>query len=131
MTPRNLVLLGLVLTSHILHAQPQYPEHPDSLKKPDAPAGKIEGPFGWRSDIFPGTERNYWVYVPAQYDGSREACVMIVQDGLNRAEGWKLPIVMDNLIHQNEMPVTIGIFVAPGVVPARARKRASTLQPQL
>ena len=43
---------------------------------------------------------------------------MIVQDGLNRAKGWKLPVALDNLIHRGEIPVTIGIFVTPGVVPA-------------
>ena len=31
------------------------------------PEGKIEGPFSWKSQIYPGTERDYWVYVPAQY----------------------------------------------------------------
>lgn len=100
-------------------AQEKYPVHPDSVSKPGVPEGKIEGPFDFRSSqIFPGTQRQYWLYVPQQYDSAKPACTMIVQDGLNRAKGWKLPIVMDNLIHQKEMPVTIGIFITPGVVPA-------------
>ncbi len=82
------------------------------------PQGEIKGPFEWKSEIFPGTVREYWVYVPAQYDGSKPACVFILQDGLRRAQGWKIPTVLDNLIHKGEAPVQIGIFISPGVVPA-------------
>ena len=103
-----------------VHAQEDYPVHPDSVSRPDVPAGKVEGPFPWASKIFPGTQRNYWVYVPAKYDaqGTEPACLLVVQDGIGRANEWKLPTVMDNLIHKGEMPVTIGIFIEPGVVPA-------------
>ena len=31
--------------------------------------------------MFEGTERDCWVYVPAQYDGKTPACVMVFQDG--------------------------------------------------
>lgn len=64
------------------------------------------------SKIFPGTTRDYWIYVPAQYDGSKPACVHVNQDGVQ----FKLPEVMDRLIASNEMPVTIGIFVMHGKV---------------
>lgn len=82
------------------------------------PTGEVKGPFAWNSRIFPGTERNYWIYVPAQYDGSQEACVLVLQDGLGRARDWNLAAVMDRLIQSGEMPVTVGIFIDPGVVPA-------------
>ena len=112
------IIIALFLGS-LVTAQEEYPEHPDSKRKEGVPEGKIEGPFEFKtSKIFPGTERQYWLYVPEQYDAAKPACSMIVQDGLNRAKGWKLPTVMDNLIHQEEMPVTIGIFITPGVVPA-------------
>lgn len=97
--------------------QESYPEHPDSVRQAGVPEGEVKGPFPWKSTIFPGTVRDYWVYVPAQYDAAKPACVMVVQDGLGRAGGWKLPTVLDNLIHKKEMPVTIGIFINPGVVP--------------
>ncbi len=95
-----------------------YPVHPDSVRQPGVPAGEVKGPFSWQSRIYPGTARDYWIYVPAQYDGSKPACVFVVQDGLNRAKDWKLPEVMDNLIHEGAMPVTIGVFINSGVVPA-------------
>jgi enterochelin esterase family protein len=71
--------------------------------------------------IFPGTVRDYWVYVPAQYDGKTPACVMVFQDGkgyVDEKGSFRVPIVFDNLIHKKEMPVTIGIFIDPGKVPA-------------
>ena len=80
---------------------------------------RIEGPFTLRSEIFPGTTREYWIYVPAQYDpADRPACTIVVQDGLQRAQEWELPAVMDQLIAAGEMPVTIGIFVNPGITPS-------------
>jgi len=97
-----------------------YPDHPDALKKPGVPEGKIEGPFDYvctKPQTFPGTTRQYWIYVPAAYDKSKPACVLVCQDGVNLAKNWKLPTVMDNLIHEKAMPVTIGIFLNPGIVP--------------
>jgi enterochelin esterase-like enzyme len=61
------------------------------------------------------------VYVPAQYDASKPACVMIFQDGggyIKDDGGWRVPLVFDNLIQQKAMPVTIGIFINPGVLNA-------------
>ena len=121
-TAIHLATIALVLNACLpstLGAQSResYPVHPDAREKDGVPKGRIEGPHSWRSLIFPGTERDYWVYVPAQYDGASPACVAIIQDGLNRARGWGLPTVFDNLIHSGDMPVTIGIFINPGVVP--------------
>ena len=53
-------------------AQEQYPDHPDSVRKPNVPTGSIEGPFVFdQSKIFPGTTRQYWLYVPQQYDAQK------------------------------------------------------------
>ena len=85
---------------------------------PKFPSGEILGPFEWKSKIYPGTERNYWVYVPKQYDATKPACLMVVQDGLSRATGWNLPTTLDSLIALNEIPVLIGIFIDHGKVPS-------------
>jgi len=115
-------LLALLVFSPVAFAQEEsYPDHPDALKKPGVPEGKIEGPFEYvckNKQTFPGTTRQYWIYVPAQYDKANPACVLVCQDGLGLANNWKLPAVMDNLIHEKAMPVTIGIFITPGIVPA-------------
>jgi sugar lactone lactonase YvrE/enterochelin esterase-like enzyme len=67
------------------------------------------------SAIFPGTTRDYAVYVPAQYDGKKPAALMVFQDGISYLK--IVPIAFDNLIHAGDMPITIGLFVNPGVVP--------------
>ena len=93
---------------------------PDSMEQPGVPKGTLTK-HTWTSKIFPGTVRDYWVYVPAQYDPKKPACVMVFQDGGNyvKADGpFRVPTVFDNLIHKKEMPVTIGIFINPGTVPA-------------
>lgn len=95
----------------------EYPVPAEAMKQDGVPEGTVNGPFDLKSQIFPGTLRKYWVYVPAQYDPEKPACTLIVQDGLNRAQGWKIPEICDNLIHAGEMPVTVGVFVEPGVVP--------------
>jgi enterochelin esterase-like enzyme len=69
------------------------------------------------SRVFPGTERRYWVYVPAQYTASEPAPLMVFQDGrlyVDPEREMRVPIVFDNLIHRGEMPPTIGVFVDPG-----------------
>ncbi len=116
-------LLGSVGTLGEASAdEPDYPVPPEALKQAGVPEGRVEGPFSLASKIFPGTQRDYWLYVPAQYAAEKPACTLIVQDGLARAEGWHMPQVLDNLIHAGEVPVTIGIFVNPGIVPAVKEK---------
>ncbi len=98
-------------------AADDYKLGPDSLPQSGVPKGRLEGPFEWKSKIFEGTSRQYWVYVPAQYRAEKPACVMVFQDGHAYAlpnESFHTPTVFDNLIHKKEMPVTIGIFINPG-----------------
>ena len=76
-----------------------------------------------QSKIFPGTVRDYWVYVPKQYDPAKPACVHVHQDGIQ----YNAPAVFDELIHKKEMPVTIGVFVTPGRVKAPSDKALDRL----
>lgn len=106
----------LLLTSLVMAQTPELSE--DSKPQEGVPKGKIVGPIQWKSKIFPGTVRNYWLYVPEQYDPAKKTCVLVLQDGLGRATGWNMIPVLDNLIHKKEIPVQIGIFIEPGVLPA-------------
>jgi sugar lactone lactonase YvrE len=107
-----------LLSGGAAYSQNDYPLTPDSQPQAGVPQGKVLGPFAWNeSKIYPGTHRNYWVYVPAQYDAAKPACVLVVQDGLGRAKAWNIPTVLDNLIHKGEVPVQIGIFIDHGQVP--------------
>ena len=79
-----------------------------------APKGEITKYTFDHSKIFPGTVRDYWIYVPKQYDPAKPACLFVCQDGIQ----YKAPTVFDDLIHKNEMPIVIGVFVTPGRVKA-------------
>lgn len=109
------LLVCLWLSS--LSAQEEvYPVHPDMEKQEGVPEGIVTKGVFDSSEIYPGTTRDYAVYVPAQYDGEAPAALMVFQDGMSYAK--TVPVAFDNLIHKGEMPVTIGLFINPGVVPA-------------
>ncbi|MCA9062219.1 MAG: SMP-30/gluconolactonase/LRE family protein [Planctomycetaceae bacterium] len=114
----SLLSIVLLALSPAMAQEENYPIPPESVVRDGVPQGKVHGPFEFRSRIYPGTVREYWVYVPSQYDPARPPCLMIVQDGLGRAGGWKIPTILDNLIHAGEVPVQLGIFVGHGQVPA-------------
>lgn len=61
---------------------------------------------------YPGTVHTYQVYVPEQYDGRKAACLYVGLDGVL----CNAPAVMDSLIATGKMPVTIGVFLQPGVI---------------
>ena len=97
----------------------EYVPGPDSHRQAGVPQGKVTK-YEWTSKIYPGTVRDYWVYVPAQYQPDKPACTMVFQDGgtfVNENGAFKTTVVFDNLIHKGDMPVTIGVFINPGVVP--------------
>ncbi|MBK8501608.1 MAG: esterase family protein [Saprospiraceae bacterium] len=90
---------------------------PDHFQQDGVPRGELKGPFSFHSRIIEGTVRQYWIFVPAQYQASKPASLLVFQDG-NRATNpqgsIRAPQVMENLIAKGEMPVTIGIFITPG-----------------
>jgi enterochelin esterase-like enzyme len=102
-----------------------YAYGPDSFRRPDVPVGTTHE-YTWAdSDLFPGTTRRYWVYVPAQYTASTPASLMVFQDGhlyLDPDGIFRAGVVLDNLIHAGEVPVTIGVFVDPGAPDNRNRE---------
>ncbi len=95
----------------------RYAHGPDSERHAGVPVDELIERRWNRSRVFPGTERRYWIYVPAQYRSDEPASLLVVQDGwyyLDPDSDIRSAIVLDNLIHQGEMPVTIGVFVDPG-----------------
>ncbi len=93
---------------------------PDSLVRDGVPKGEIEGPFTLPSEAYPGTQHTYWTYVPAQYDSSTPASLMVFNDGqayMHPEADLRAQNVMDNLIYRREIPVMIGVFINPGRTP--------------
>ena len=115
------LLILLCATVHVLAMPAIADDHPDRVVQPGVPQGKITSGQFTESQIFPGTRRDYSVYVPAQYKPDEPANLMVFMDGSGyaKADGaFRVPIVFDNLIHQKAMPVTIAVFVNPGTITA-------------
>ena len=115
----NRIALFLLLTlvavvTEFAQTNDQYPLTADSKPQEGVPKGEVLKFTFENSKIFPGTWREYWVYVPAQYRPDKPACVYVNQDGRQ----YEAPTVFDNLIHKKEMPITIGVFVMHGKVRA-------------
>lgn len=102
-------------------AADDYKLGPDSLPQPGVPRGEmIAMPAFTGSTNFPGTTRDWSVYVPRQYDAKKPAGLMVFFDGNGYAStngSFRAPVVFDNLIHKKEMPVVIGVFISPGNIP--------------
>ncbi|HLY74072.1 MAG TPA: alpha/beta hydrolase-fold protein, partial [Planctomycetota bacterium] len=98
-----------------------YPLGPDSQEQPGVPKGTVEE-FSWKtSQIYPGTERQCWIYLPAGFDKEKEYPLIVFQDGggaVSPKGGFRATIVLDNLIHKGELPAMVGLFINPGTVPA-------------
>jgi len=122
--------LMLLLTVSAMAGDEEYKLGPDSMRQEGVPQGSVTKDV-WHSKVFPETVRDYWVYVPKQYDGNKPACVMVLQDGqayVKEDGDFRVPVVFDNLIQKGEMPVTIGIFTNPGrsvALPADDPKKPS------
>jgi enterochelin esterase-like enzyme len=97
----------------------RYRHGPDSSRRPEVPEG-VTHAFRWTSSgVYPGTSRTVWVHVPAAYRPGRPAALMVFQDGwwyLDPDGEVRAAVVLDNLVHAGDIPVTLGVFVDPGVV---------------
>ena len=116
------LLLTLALAACVAFSVPALAEdHPDRVVQAGVPQGKVTSGEFASNEIFPGSQRQFSVYVPAQYREDTPASLMVFMDGSGyaKADGaFRVPIVFDNLIHQKAMPVTIAVFVNPGTIPA-------------
>jgi enterochelin esterase family protein len=122
-----LIAATICLSAAPIYSADNYKLGEDSFAHENVPAGSVTH-ARFESKIFPGTVREYWIYVPKQYDGKTPACLMVFQDGgsyLSTNGQFRATIVFDNLIAKKEMPVTIGIFINPGEVPPGEKPRSN------
>lgn len=107
--------------------------------------------LGFESRTFPGTTRDWWVYVPADYEAgvSTDINLLVFQDGaayIGETQPGQDPpdptvkdgrqvqacVALDNLHSTNEIPLTIAVFINPGSSPAEPLQRSveyDTLSP--
>jgi len=109
------VLLLLLFITACFSQDSLYKLGPDSQRQPGVPKGSITK-YEWESKLY-NNFREYYVYVPAQYDAAKPSALMVFQDGhayVNDSGDQRVCIVYDNLIHQKKLPVTICLFINPG-----------------
>jgi enterochelin esterase-like enzyme len=92
-----------------------YPLSPDSLPQEGVPAGQLYR-FRWTSRaVYPGVERNVWLYLPHAVSDHEKVNLLVCQDGPSYFGPLvNATTVLDNLIHRGEIPMTAGLFPAPG-----------------
>lgn len=97
----------------------RYLHGPDSSEQEGVPSGTVTE-FEWNdSAAYPGTSRTFRVFVPAQYGAEEPASLLVFQDGagfLDPHDELRATVVLDNLIDCGDLPVTLGVFVDPGVL---------------
>lgn len=110
------VSLGLVLSGASVFAADDYKPGPDSLPQAGVAKGTLikDKYVARKGSVFPGTEREYQIYIPAGLDTTQPAPFMVFQDGVI----YQAPTVFDNLIARKEIPTVVAIFIKPGVLPA-------------
>ncbi|HBJ87466.1 MAG TPA: gluconolactonase [Verrucomicrobiales bacterium] len=105
-----------LLFAPFLRAEPEFPLTADSQPQPNVPKGTMlkDSYTTKEGSVFPGTQRDYQLYLPAVFDKTQPAAFMVFQDGVI----YQAPVVFDNLIAKKDIPPLVGIFIKPGVVPA-------------
>ena len=96
------------------------PYQPPAIRPEDILPGQTKQFRFTASKIVPGTVRDVTVFIPAQYDGKKPACVYMKTDGFNPGE----KALLERMIATKEMPVTVGVFVQPGDLPAAVKGTA-------
>lgn len=109
-------LLLPLLAFAVTAAEPEFPLTADSKPQPGVPKGTLieDVHTADENSVFPGTEREVKIYLPAGLDKSKPAPFMVFQDGVI----YQAPVVFDNLIAKKDIPPLVGLFIKPGVVPA-------------
>ena len=81
-------------------SQESYTTGPNSDSYEGIPQGKVSK-HQWKSKIYPNTIRDYYLYVPSQYNPAEASALMVFQDGhayVDLQGQFKVPTVFDNLI---------------------------------
>ena len=104
-------LFAAVILTTTLSSAVQQPRQAQPI---GASSGEVIKAEFAESKVYPGTWREYWVYVPKQLDRAKPAPVMVFQDGIQ----YNAPKVFDQLIEEKAIPPIVGVFVMHGRVKA-------------
>ena len=109
-------ILALLLLARLAAAEPEFPLTEDSKPQPNVPKGTLlkDNYAAQEGSVFPGTGREYQIYLPHGFDKTKPAPFMVFQDGVI----YQAPVAFDNRSAKKDIPRLVGIFIKPGVVPA-------------
>lgn len=82
---------------------------PEDFPQPNIPRGEYLSIDVASSAFYPGATNHYNVYVPAQYDPAKPACLLVSLDGFGGVQDH----VIDNLTARGEIPVIICVGISP------------------
>ncbi len=114
------LFLGLWMVGSSSPQDGQYKLTQDSEWHPGVPEGEVIGPLIHQDKAYPGMRREYWIYVPKQYDPAKPATLTVFLDGLQYLRDDYMVharYVLDKLISTNAVPVMVAVFVNPGHLP--------------
>ncbi len=75
------LLISTLIAASAAADESPYTHGPDSKRQAEVPGGQVEQLRRVSPRVFAGAERDYWIYVPRQYDGSTPVSLMVFQDG--------------------------------------------------
>ncbi len=91
---------------------------PEAFPDPQVPPGSVTKHADWdRSQIYPNTLRNLYVYTPVNLDPASPAQLIVFNDGygyVSRRGGVRAAQVLDTLHARGDIEPTIAVFVNPG-----------------
>jgi gluconolactonase len=91
------------------------PKPDETTVDPKVPHGELINGQVKDSAVYVGSQNNFQVYVPAQYDPAKPACLLVMLDGFGQSEAT----VLDNLIAKKDVPIIIAIGISPGAIYAQ------------
>ncbi len=107
--------------------------NPDAYPLTGAPRGTLSPMKTLASKIYPGMSANYWIYVNPGVVPTKEAPLMIWQDGETIVGNQdllrlRMQIVSDNLVHKKLIPPMVHVLISPGTGGEAAGTRMRSIQ---
>lgn len=118
-SPNDLVALS---PEYLFKNMDLHPLPAEAVAKDGVPKGMLTKLHMDDCKVYPGTQHDVWTYIPAQYqkDGSTPAHLIVYTDAEWHLSGepghTDVPVILDNLIHEGRIPVTVAVFISPGDV---------------
>jgi enterochelin esterase family protein len=89
-----------------------YEPNPFVETPPSGRKGELREMGEWKSTIFPNTTRKWFVYLPPQFDPTKEYPVLVGTDAQWDRQ-WQAN-ALENCAREGLIPPTVGIFIEPG-----------------